>query len=90
MIELVAVYQACAWISSSLFAICFIPQLYTTIKHKNVEGMNPWMWIILGVAYGTGLIFSLGTWQPPLVLNFGFGFVISIIMLICCKLFKKK
>ena len=89
MIDLSSFYQICAWISSTVFAVCFIPQMYTTIRYKNVEGTNPWMWILLAIAYGTGLVFSLGTWQPPLILNFGFGEVISITMLICYKLFKK-
>jgi len=89
MIDLNSFYQGCAWVSSILFAICFIPQVYTTLRYKNVEGINPWMWVILLGAYGTGLTFSLGTWQPPLIMNFGFGVVITTLMLVCHKLFKK-
>ncbi len=89
MADLTSVYQACAWLSSSLFAVCFIPQIYTTVRYKNVEGINPWMWILLLLAYGTGLIFSLGTWQPPLVMNFGVGVVIATLMLVCHRMYKK-
>jgi len=89
MIDLNNIYQGCAWISSVLFAICFLPQLYTTLRYRVVEGINPWMWVILLMAYGTGLIFSIGTWQPPLVMNFGFGVFIALTMLVCHKLFKR-
>ncbi len=70
-----------AWVSSAMFLICFMPQLYTTIRYQNVEGINPWMWVALAVAYGTGLVFSLGTWQPPLMANYGPGLIITLIFL---------
>ena len=87
--DLTTLYQVCAWLSTALFVVCFMPQVYTTLKHKNVEGQNPWTWLSLVGAYSFGLVFSLGTWQPPLILNFGVGDILSLTMLVCYFKYRK-
>jgi uncharacterized protein with PQ loop repeat len=37
-------------IAGILLGICYVPQIVTTIKTKDVSGMNLWFWIILVIA----------------------------------------
>ena len=78
-----------AWVSSALFFVCFLPQIYKTVKLRKVDDISPSMWFLLGGAYLTGLIFSIGTWQPPLMANYGPGLLITITFLGCYYKFKK-
>lgn len=79
-----------AWVSSALFLICFVPQIWKTIRLKKVDDISPWMWYILGGAHLSGLVFSLGTWQPPLMANYGPGLIITSAFLVCYYKYRGK
>lgn len=56
---------ACAWISATLYFVSRIPQVVKNYQRKNVDGLNPFMFLVATAAntcYGLSIILN----QPPI------------------------
>lgn len=78
-----------ATIATVFLTICYLPQIVTTFKTKNVSGMTVSFWVLLNLALFCLLINSIfifiqfGTWGYMVteILNFGLAFVMLVLVL---------
>jgi uncharacterized protein with PQ loop repeat len=88
---MVANIEILGWIGAVLLATCGLPQLYTTLKTKNFEGLSITFMIwwlageVLTLAYVTQVAFR---W--PLIFNYALNIIIPIIILSLFFIAKKK
>ena len=69
-------------ISMTLFAFCYIPQIISIIRTKNVSGISLWLWIIIVIAYIAALLYAI--WLKALILIIGYivGLTLSFVILV--------
>lgn len=81
-------------IAGVVLVLCYLPQIITTIKTKDVKSMNLWFWVILSIAIfmlvinGLAIFIVHGTWGYLLteVMNFS----LAIVMLVLVIKYRKK
>lgn len=78
-----------ATVAGVVLAFCYIPQIRTTIRTKNVEGINLSFWLILDVALTLLFINSIvvfvkyGTWGYMVteIFNLGLALIMTTLVL---------
>lgn len=81
-------------IAGIVLAFCYIPQIMTTLKTKNVEGMDIRFWIILNIALLLLVINAVtifvvhGTWGYMLTELFNLG--LALVMMTLVLKYRKK
>ena len=80
--EYIRLMEAFGWISALLFGTCYIPQLYRTIRLRSVEDISIMMWVLVAGACLTGLIYAVSIRAVPLIVNYSFELVLTIIFMI--------
>lgn len=81
-------------IATFLLVICYLPQIVSNAKTKNVEGINPWFFIILVLSLSMFLAYNI-----LLFIKFGvyFGIIteaanvlLAVVVLIQVFIYRKK
>ena len=81
-------------IAGIVLAFCYVPQIMTTLKTKNVEGMDIRFWIILNIALLLLVINAVtifvvhGTWGYMLTELFNLG--LALVMMTLVLKYRKK
>jgi len=83
-----------ASIAGIILGICYLPQIYTTYKTKNVEGMALSFWVLLNIALSCLVVNSIvvyqltGAWGYMVTEFFNEG--LALVMLIMVAKYRKK
>ena len=70
------------WIGGILLAICAAPQAVKTYKEKDASGLSWWMLFfwgageVLTLAYIIATNINSGSWQFPLIFNYGLNIIL--------------
>ena len=81
-------------IAGIVLAFCYVPQIMTTLKTKNVEGMDIRFWIILNIALlllvinAVAIFVVHGTWGYMLTELFNLG--LALVMMTLVLKYRKK
>lgn len=67
------------WLNMLLFSVVSLPQIYKTIKTKNVEGVSITPFFILAIANIDAWIYAFLINQTPLLTKYTIGFLVSIL-----------
>jgi len=80
------------WIYTIAFSICYIPQIVKTFKTKKVEDISISLFTLSIVGYSSALVYSITELNAPLVLiiNYTFGGICSLTMILLYYLYKKR
>jgi len=68
-------------ISMLLFAFCFIPQIVSIVRTKNVSGISLWLWIMVVTGYAAGLIYATDLKDLIVIATYWIGFILSSLTL---------
>jgi len=77
-------------ISMLLFTFCFIPQIISILKTKNVSGLNLWLWIMVVAGHAAGLVYAVWLKVPILIATYSIGFSLSLWTLILVVYYRTK
>lgn len=69
------------WTATTLFTVCYIPQLIKTLKTKTVSGLSMWLLIISLVANVIALKYAFLIQQKPLEIKYTLGIIFTAICL---------
>lgn len=69
-------------ISMLLFTFCFIPQISTILKTRNVSGISMALLVMVVAAHATGLLYVIGLKDAILITSYSIGFLLSSWVLI--------
>ncbi|MFC1666539.1 lipid-A-disaccharide synthase N-terminal domain-containing protein [Candidatus Omnitrophota bacterium] len=69
-------------ISVVLFTFCFVPQIISIIKTKNVSGLSVGLWIMVVAGHGTGLVYVMLLKDLILISSYSIGFISSLLILL--------
>lgn len=80
------------WLYTICFAICYIPQIVKTFKTKKVEDISISLFGLSLIGYLSAIIYTLYEigYNYILLLNYSFGGMCSLIMIILFFLYRKK
>lgn len=70
------------WIATTLFTICYIPQIIKTIKEKTTKGLSFWLLGIQFIANIIALIYATLIHQAPLQIKY----ILALLFLLLCIL----
>jgi MtN3 and saliva related transmembrane protein len=82
--------QLLGWIATFLFTIMLIPQIFKTIKSRNVKGVSLLLFVTYLVANIIALIYAYLISQEPLIIKYYFGIITAEIYIIIFIWFYKK
>ena len=68
------------WTATFLFTVCYVPQIYKTLKTKTVDGLSFWLLFIQFVANIVALCYATLIAQPPLQVKY----VLALVFLAIC------
>ncbi len=77
------------WVATILFTICYIPQITKMLKTKEVEDVSSGFFAISFTGNVIALIYAIMINQPPLILKYVLGLVLSLVVLYYYFKFKK-
>jgi len=79
------------WLYTICFAICYIPQIAKTLKTKKVEDISISLFGLSLIGYLSALIYTINELDSNyiLLLNYLFGGMCSLIMIILFFVYKK-
>jgi len=69
-------------LSVILFTFCFIPQIVSILKTKNVSGLSLWLWIMVVLGHLTALIYCIYIRDLILIVSYLMGLILSSLTLI--------
>jgi len=75
-------------ISILFFTSCFIPQIISILKTRNISGISIWLWILVIAGYVTGLLYVASLKVAILIVSYSIGLTLSLlttILIISCK-----
>ncbi|MFC1667629.1 SemiSWEET family transporter [Candidatus Omnitrophota bacterium] len=76
--------------SMLLFAFCFVPQIISILKTKNVSGISLGLWIMVVVGHLTGLFYVVSVKAPILIATYSMGFILSLTTMILVIFYRAK
>lgn len=84
--------QIFGWFYTICFAICYIPQIVKTFKTKKVEDISLSLFGLSLFGYISATIYTLNELGSNyiLLLNYSFGGICSLIMIVLYFLYRKK
>jgi len=65
------------WVGTILFMICYVPQIYTTKKARDVSSMSLPMWLIQWAAYSSCLVYAVSIMSEPLMFGYSMGWLLT-------------
>jgi len=65
------------WAGTTLFILCYAPQIYKTKKCKSIGGVSLFMWVVQWSAYTSCLIYSIFLQSRPLMFGYAMGWLIT-------------
>lgn len=68
------------WTATFLFTVCYIPQIYKTLKTKSVEGLSFWLLLIQFIANIVALWYATLINQAPLQIKY----ILALLFLFLC------
>ena len=79
------------WMYTICFAICYIPQIAKSIATKKVNDISLSLFGLSLLGYISALVYAIGELGSNLILilNYGFGGLCSLLMIIIYFLYKK-
>ena len=77
-------------ISMCLFTLCFIPQIITILRTKNVSGISLGLWMMVVGGYVFGLLYVTGLKVKILILSYSVGLTLSMITAALVIFFRNK
>lgn len=83
--------QVFGWLYTICFAICYIPQIIKTFKTKKVEDISISLFSLSLLGYLSAILYTLNVigYNYILLLNYSFGGICSLIMIILFFLYRK-
>ena len=82
--------QFLGWMATSLFTIALIPQIYKTIKLKKTDGVSLLLFLINLIANIVALIYAILIFQPPLIIKYVLGILITTLYICVYFYYKRK
>ena len=74
------------WVATTLFTVCYIPQIIKTSQTKTVDGLSFWLLLISFVANIVALCYATLIKQPPLQIKY----ILALVFLgVCIYLYLK-
>jgi len=77
-------------ISTILFTSCYVPQIISILKTKNVSGISTGMWVIVVSGFTTGLFYVLWLEAHVLIISYILGFFLSLWTLVLVLYYRNK
>lgn len=80
------------WFYTLCFAICYIPQIYKSLKTKKVNDVSVTLFMLSLTGYIAAIVYTLGEIGLNIILmtNYIFGSLCSLIMIITFFYYRKK
>ena len=80
------------WFYTICFAICYIPQIYKSLKTKKVDDVSVTLFMLSLTGYIAAIVYTLGEigFNIILITNYIFGSLCSLIMIITFFYYRKK
>jgi len=80
------------WFYTLCFAICYIPQIYKSLKTKKVDDVSVTLFMLSLTGYIAAIVYTLGEIGLNIILltNYLFGSLCSFIMIITFFYYRKK
>ena len=80
------------WFYTICFAICYIPQIYKSLKTKKVDDVSVTLFMLSLTGYIAAIVYTLGEIGLNIILitNYIFGSLCSLIMIITFFYYRKK
>jgi uncharacterized protein with PQ loop repeat len=80
------------WFYTLCFAICYIPQIYKSLKTKKVDDVSVTLFMLSLTGYIAAIVYTLGEIGLNIILitNYIFGSLCSLIMIITFFYYRKK
>jgi len=74
-------FEVLGWIGMGMLASSYIPQIVKTYKSKQVDDISVVQWILLASGLLASFIYSFSLMAWPLIINYGWAFINSLIFL---------
>jgi uncharacterized protein with PQ loop repeat len=74
--------ECLGWVGAVCLTLCGLPQLYTTVRYKKVEGLSLGMlvaWHVGGVL--TGIYIAITAFRWPLIFNYGLNTIVTSLLI---------
>lgn len=84
------IIQVTGWLNMLLFSVVSLPQIWKTIKTKNVDGVSITPFFILAIANVDAWIYAILIHQYPLLVKYSIGLVSSLLYLFVYYKYGKK
>jgi MtN3 and saliva related transmembrane protein len=65
-------------LSMLCFTFCFVPQILSILKTKNVSGLSLGLWLMVVFGHATGLVYALYLRVPILIASYTMGLALSL------------
>ena len=84
--------EVIGWFYTLCFAICYIPQIYKSLKTKKVDDVSVTLFMLSLTGYIAAIVYTLGEIGLNIILitNYIFGSLCSLIMIITFFFYRKK
>ena len=84
--------EVIGWFYTLCFAICYIPQIYKSLKTKKVDDVSVTLFMLSLTGYIAAIVYTLGEigFNIILITNYIFGSLCSLIMIITFFYYRKK
>ena len=85
------IIEACGFLMTSIWFLCYLPQIYKTYKTKRAQDVSLIMvyMTLLGYFFGLIYIFGTHTYSLWILINYVSGIINMVIMLYFCYKYKK-
>ena len=87
---MVEIIQLLGWIATILFTIMLFPQIVKTIRLKDTKGVSLFFFFIYLIANIVALIYAFLIKEPPLVIKYELGIVVSFFYIVLFVYYKKR
>ncbi len=74
--------QILGWTATTLFTICYIPQIIKTYKKQTIDGLSFWLLFISLIANMVALFYATLIKQVPLQVKYVLGLVFLVVCLV--------
>ena len=73
--------QTLGWIATTLFTICYIPQIIKTYRSKTIDGLSFWLLFISFIANIVALVYATMIEQTPLQIKYSLALIFIFVCL---------
>lgn len=84
------IIETCGFLMTSIWFLCYLPQIYKTYKTKRAQDVSLIMVYMTLLGYVFGMVYLLGTYFSMWVfINYCSGIINMMVMLYFCYKYKK-